>query len=146
MAEKSKRRLFIEELVENWQSAFDKKFPAGAKTRDERAVALYVRMARHDDVRSILEAAWPAGHDPDVEPRAATSWRRFHAEWWVSDQFADAVNDAINELRQFKRDRRAALRGTYRSVTRRGKRIKIRDRGPLPSLAVPIKPVVKKRS
>lgn len=146
---KNNRRIYIETLTGTWLCAFKKKFSAGAKTRDERFVALRVRIARHEDVRSILEAAWPYDPDADIKnqsmPPLASEWLKAHKAW-VDDAFADVVNAAIGELRAFKRDRRALLRASYRTVARRDRRCKIRNRGPLPPLAVGVKPVVKKRA
>lgn len=136
MADKSERRLFIEELVSNWQYAFKKRFPEGGATRDERFVALRTRMASHDDVRSILEVVWP---DPrsDIQSPVAKEWLCYHKRW-VRRLFPEVLTAAVRELRDFKRHRRAELRATYKTVRRRGRKGKIRARGPLPPLRVQI--------
>jgi hypothetical protein len=141
---KSARRMFVEALTLNWQRAREAYMPDGPTTRDERFVWNAIRMARSEDVRSILEAVTDFKSRPNADPDEwftlpgmAEAWLKAHPEW-ARGNIAPVVAEAVNDLRTFKRDRRAEnarKRYTSRSY---GHRRTVRHRGPLPPITVKV--------
>lgn len=95
--------MFVEGLTANWQRAREAYFPGGPTTRDEKFVWNWTRLARTEDVKSVLESV------TDFTSNTALEWQRYHPEW-VRAALKDAVAVAVNELRQAKRDKRAERR------------------------------------